>query len=398
MKAFLKKAESKIKSIINKEESSKDDYRRIGSKYYSKKFFIFLILIIIIIPVIAYKFILPQFEGKYWEAKIMVNSRKLNDFTGKVQILDKNKEPIFKGLLDRGEIVGVGEIFYKKKLVYKGEFEKNKYSGNGEKYSLSGKLIYKGSFLENYYEGEGKLFLENGIVYEGEFKNGHINGIGSMSKDGHLIYQGQFKSDKYDGFGTLYDLDGFKVYEGNFVQGYFEGSGKLYENQELIYEGELKGSKLNGSGILYDKLGFPLYKGIFKDDNIDFNSILSADIDSIRNMFGVEDEYLLYEDFFITKYPKLSLSFQFNYIDDTNNSITLNKIIYYGERPFDGIFVGDIKSNYDILENYKNVDFMLISSALDFEYEYFLIQGNSGVYGAIARDNQIKGIIIKKVN
>ena len=188
-----------------------------------------------------------------------------------------------------GKLMDKQGVYYDPKgRIYKGEFEKGKFKGEGE--MKQGAVKVKGHFDQNQlnregviekdgytYTGEiirqrahgfGKKVYKNGDVYEGYFKSGKETGKGVYRKANGFFYNGRFKDGLFEGQGSLIDSKG-NQYEGAFKKGKMEGFGKyLYrevtELRKTEYEGDFRGNEPNGRGVLKFENG-SVYRGEMKD-------------------------------------------------------------------------------------------------------------------------------------
>lgn len=193
---------------------------------------------------------------------------------------------------------GRGIIYFDGKKVYEGQFQYEKYNGQGIEYRGDGNKLYDGEWKNDRKDGWGISFAPDGSRYEGQFKDDAKNGLWSIFgpdgtkqyeglwKDGLCEYIGQTKNGKKDGKGTLYGSDGAKLYDGEWKDDRKSGQGILYSHDGSKYEGQFKDDKKNGTGTLYvpaveskslfssligsdEKKEMPLvklYEGQWKDD------------------------------------------------------------------------------------------------------------------------------------
>ena len=125
-----------------------------------------------------------KYEG-YWEEnrKILDNYIE-NEFVKKKEILG-NKEiriEYMDGDIYQGEynpqskiIEGIGIYYFNYGPIYKGNFEKNIFSGKGI-YLYFGNII-SGIFKNGKLNGQGEIIMKNGNKLKGEFKDGKKEGI-----------------------------------------------------------------------------------------------------------------------------------------------------------------------------------------------------------------------------
>ena len=166
----------------------------------------------------------------------------------------------FKNSLPHGK----GTLYNKNdKIIYKGDFAKNKKNGKGRMNYEDG-TYYIGEFLNNVEHGEGKIFNnDNKIIYEGDFKNGEKNGNGKFYfKDGSY-YKGEFLSGVFHGKGIIYNEKKEKIYEGDFKNGVKHGKGKLKKKDGTYYEGQFFNNFKHGKGKIYNENKEVIYKGEF---------------------------------------------------------------------------------------------------------------------------------------
>ena len=117
---------------------------------------------------------------------------------------------------------------------------------------IDSNLIYDGSFANGLPDGYGMIFSYGELVYDGDMQMGKKSGQGreysSWSQDTiYSKYEGGFENGRRSGEGTEYGMtfDGiWKRFEGNWQNGSWE-SGKWYElnsegQPELYYEGEFR--------------------------------------------------------------------------------------------------------------------------------------------------------------
>lgn len=191
------------------------------------------------------------------------NGKGIKTFIDTKTKLQVRYDSCFKGVFAHG----YGKFFIDNKIIYKGSFFNNKYTGIGTLYHFNGKIKYKGSFLEGKYKGYGCLYNNTDEkIYEGEFSNNLKNGKG-ISYDPILltqIYNGNWLNDKYEGYGCL-KIDTTQ-YTGNFINGEKNGKGKLIDTHSE-YIGNFKNDMKNDKGILTIPNKYK-YNGEFYNDEI----------------------------------------------------------------------------------------------------------------------------------
>lgn len=163
--------------------------------------------------------------------------------------------------------------------TYKGQWEKNVKSGEGE--FINSKIRYKGGWKDNKKHGFGVMWVrestksskanENNIksswrrVYRGEWKNGMKHGQGiCYYKDG-AIYDGEWREDERSGSGIMYLTDGSKV-EGQFVNDKENGHCTRYEKNGDRFEGQFMDGKKSGPGMFYFVNDRQILKGEWFED------------------------------------------------------------------------------------------------------------------------------------
>jgi hypothetical protein len=143
---------------------------------------------------------------------------------------------IYEGGIVRGEIAGVGEIYYQN------DPSRSKYEGNW----------YAGK-----YHGLGMITYLNGSQYNGNWEKGQKNGLGvyRFQFGGHFKkYKGEFERNEFSGNGVLY-MDNGSKYIGTFKRGQKHGYGRIVDDegeevkQGKWYEGEFKNSLKKDSDI-----------------------------------------------------------------------------------------------------------------------------------------------------
>ncbi|GMB10274.1 MAG: hypothetical protein NkDv07_0061 [Candidatus Improbicoccus devescovinae] len=390
---LAQKAQNKITEFmktLTKRPKSKKDYWKFLGMYFSKRFVITGLFGVVGVLYLYFNLFHPMLEGKLWYAKIILNTQKYGTITGKAKIYDTDHVLIYQGNVITGKANGYG-VQYRRDgtLIYKGDFILDKYKGNGELYDESEKMIYKGGFESNKYQGEGRkinslgvtTFIGNfdvgmrsgkgveydpqsglriyygeynndvrsgrgvvydtdgeSVVYEGNFSNNLYHGEGKKFVNNHLIYTGNFENGDYSGKGILYDeKSGIIKYVGEFSEGLYNGSGKMYDplTMKLIYDGDFKTGKRHGTGVAYDALGTPIYSGKYRDDGIDFISILGLGLEDVENSFGTSKMQKTIGDNSIKLYKSIGAAMIFNENSEGDNK--LEKVIINAAFEFMGI-------------------------------------------------------------
>ena len=141
--------------------------------------------------------------------------------------------------------------------------EENKYEGGrnteGQPHGF-GKMIYLGQGKKN---GLGEMIYRDRIIYEGNWLNGAKNGSGKEIFDSGIVYEGEWENDVKHGEGILTKKDGSVFNEkwenGNLVSSLGNGSITItinplsdilsgYKYSSGIYNGEIINNKPNGKG------------------------------------------------------------------------------------------------------------------------------------------------------
>ena len=389
---FLKDIVSNVLEFLKKfllKPTRKEDYVKVGQRYFSKRFIAMLTTGLIVGAVFVTSYAYPWADGRLWTASVVYNSSKYQKFSGKAKVYD-NGHLIYVGTMAEGKITGHGKQYNESgNLVYEGDFILGEYSGTGQLYN-NDKMIYEGSFLKNLYEGAGKIYNSDGQliysgsfvggqksgegieydpktkfkIYSGQFANdmregkgtlyesdgstqlytgnfvaGLYEGDGQLNENGKLKYKGAFKSGLYEGEGTLYDVSmGTIIYQGAFVAGKYEGQGTLYDStlQKMIYKGEFIAGEKKGKGESYDKFGATVFNGEFSDNTIAYLQYFGKTYDDISKEFGKESYKATVNNVMIVTYLSKNVSAVFDK-DLEKNAYVCNKIILRSQAGFKGI-------------------------------------------------------------
>ena len=149
---------------------------------------------------------------------------------------------------------GVGIENISSTLTYEGEYQHNKFHGNGVLFKTeqtknkhnprkAGKDIkiklYEGEWARGLKSGTGTYYYKNNDVYVGSWRDDmrHGNGVLYVSSSDD-IYECEWKDGLQDGIGSVFCKNG-NIYSGAFCKGYKEGAGKFYyASTRKLYEGE----------------------------------------------------------------------------------------------------------------------------------------------------------------
>ena len=149
--------------------------------------------------------------------------------------------------------------------MYKGGFQNNLYSGNGELYRTNGALEYMGNFLDGMKEGAGTLYDSgNNEVFVGNFSKDQLlysDFIGKSTAEANRIYVG----DK-----NIYTGDEYFVVDMADIDAVYYGKqDKANLNDAIMIEGvyvlknafEYSGEELDTIAEINQLLGNPIYEG-----------------------------------------------------------------------------------------------------------------------------------------
>ncbi|GEM_PF-2366607 len=255
---------SKVRGMLSLKPQSYDDYIKSGETFIAKKLLVLLVLVVLVVLFVLNWFLIPWAEGRLWIPEIVINTDKFHGYTGKARVLTEEGNLLYAGELQNGRITGEGNLYdLDGNLVYRGEFQQEEYHGSGQRYDRQRELIYEGEFADNHYHGEGKLHEDGALVYEGAFQNGIFHGEGRLYEQEALVYEGEFQEGKYHGEGRLYN-PGQLIYEGQFQNNLYHGEGdKYHDNGYLKYTGTFRLGRMDGEGKLYNRHGRLIYQGSF---------------------------------------------------------------------------------------------------------------------------------------
>ena len=151
-----------------------------------------------------------------------------------------------------------GDAGYRRTGQYLGEWQDNKWSGNGTHEMANGNRYvgawaegkrhgmgtlwvkrkgglrkqYAGQWQDDLQHGRGVFHYTNGDNYNGEWKGGVRHGVGIMTYITGDVYEGEWFNDQRHGFGVL-DLVKGDHFEGMWVEDKKEGEGvHFYFNKE----------------------------------------------------------------------------------------------------------------------------------------------------------------------
>lgn len=143
----------------------------------------------------------------------------------------------------QGQYHGTGELKIDE-FIYKGEFERNSFTGKGSIHSQDGSAIF-GSFQDAKAIDITKIYYSNGDKYFGDTRDLIAHGKGSLYLNDSSVFIGTFVNGRLQGFGEAKYSDGTS-YKGEWKNGLFHGEGirklKGYTQSGLWSKGTLSKS------------------------------------------------------------------------------------------------------------------------------------------------------------
>ncbi len=366
-----------VKQTLTLKPKSKDEYYTVGKFLIFKKVFLAVVLIICAGIFLYFTMFADPIETSPTTPSAALTGESFDyddmavkDFTGVANIHSSTGEVVYTGEISAGVAEGVGTLL-----------------------DRDGNKVYEGEFAQNVYEGEGIKFYENGAVqYVGEFAGNLFEGDGSMYyPDGNIQYSGQFSGGEFNGTGELYNQEGTLLYTGNFLDGDYHAEGISYfEDGTRRYEGEFFESRPQGTGSLYSSTGMLIYTGVMYDGNIDYRSLLSADLSQIEAMFSETprimysntDTVYVYElaGVILTIDAKIQLHTTVNPNEEQQSS----DLLYFMPTSSGGI--SDTIAGYTTLENTDNSLSLLNMSDTDDDTLPSFVGSEQELYFQIAGD------------
>lgn len=260
-------AAMKIPKILKTKPEKREDYFDWGKFYIAKSLVLVILILLIAIPLITIFVIVPLFTSWFGVKSFYIEDISLRSYNGRVQVYydEKFEQLSFEGRLKDGLKIEFGEEFYENgRYKYSGNYEEDKYSGDGVLYYEDGSLEYRGSFGQGRYEGLGELHAD-GKVYTGTFVRGKLNGSGTVTENDRRYYEGDFENGEITGSGRMLYSNGVERYNGTFKNGLPEGNAlEYYESGTLKYNGAFSAGVYNGEGVMYSQNGTKLYSGNFE--------------------------------------------------------------------------------------------------------------------------------------
>lgn len=161
---------------------------------------------------------------------------------------------------------GSGKHFKGDKLLYEGEFNNLKYSGQGILFEKDGK--YNGGFLNGKKYGKGTKLFEDNKVFNGYWAGDEFQGPFIKFADNKTRYYGEVRDSLPHGFGEMIRedtilngtfrygdfIEGVTKLKDKIIKGDFTYNRKMFvfdEKQDLIYEGKLNNFEVCGEGKYY---------------------------------------------------------------------------------------------------------------------------------------------------
>ena len=180
-------------------------------------------------------------------------------------ILKKN-DGIYIGQINSttGELEGRAVFFWNSGIKYIGHFSKNALNGRGFLVDKKNRLIFKGNFLKNKKNGKGTLKFANGDVYKGNFADDKMEGNGDYYFSNGDIWEGIYKNNMKNGIGIMTKKNGELLLT-------------EYENDNFIGEVQLNSSEKNYIEGLRQK-----YRKIFMEQK-------KADFEEAQNIIYLKN-------------------------------------------------------------------------------------------------------------
>ena len=125
---------------------------------------------------------------------------------------------------------GIGTLYYPNGSKLQGEFRYDAPNGKGILYTVNDNesYLYVGNFINGSKYGFGKLYeidstsheLEYKLIYIGEFKKDRFSGKGIYyHSNGNIFYEGNWVDNLPFGNGLLYDINGSLKEVGYYIKG-----------------------------------------------------------------------------------------------------------------------------------------------------------------------------------
>lgn len=130
----------------------------------------------------------------YSAGSVYIGPIKNNTLTGK-GIMHLPHKGQYTGDFKDGHFHGKGKLIFKDdEIMFKGDFDHSLFSGKG--YMIKKNKKFVGTFRNFTMEGEGEIIYKNKTKFQGEFMNGNRHGIGKLvDPDGSIKLKGKWDND-----------------------------------------------------------------------------------------------------------------------------------------------------------------------------------------------------------
>ena len=146
---------------------------------------------------------------------------------------------IYTGYFRDGDKHGFGVALFSNKF-YIGEFKDGQRDGFGYLYDINDNLIYRGDWQCNKFSGFGCYYYEDGSKYIGDFEGDKAHGYGKFYFSNGDRYLGEYKEGQRDGFGVFYDAKNNLICRGELKKDKIHGFGEYYFTDGVKYVGEFR--------------------------------------------------------------------------------------------------------------------------------------------------------------
>ncbi|GMI11168.1 hypothetical protein TrVE_jg4502 [Triparma verrucosa] len=183
----------------------------------------------------------------YKNGHIYEGSWRKNLEHGSGTIFDAKRQIVYTGEFEKGRLTGQGTYFFSDGGKYTGEFRDNLRHGTGE-YRYPNKNVYVGEWKDDLFWGKGKYTWANGEgSFDGDWLMGMRHGKGMLKLPDGFSYDGQWVQDAMEGRGNAV-YPNKQTYNGQFHQSLRDGRGTSTFSNGGVYEGRFKNDKIEGSG------------------------------------------------------------------------------------------------------------------------------------------------------
>ena len=168
----------------------------------------------------------------------------------------------------RGKYHGEGQLIVNATDGARGTWLMGNKDGEFEERWDGGRQYFRGKYENGVRNGFGILKMADGKVYEGEFENDRFHGQGKLvMADSDQTYRGEFRQGSISGRGTICWLKkGLSTYDGEVVDGVRNGFGVFKDPNNNTFVGYWKDDKKHGEGYFITELGAK-YKMVFNFDH-----------------------------------------------------------------------------------------------------------------------------------